>query len=303
MRQILAALMVGSLLAIGLPMSADAAPDPLTRAGYPQPRVFLEGQAWWTQAAGQPDQHLHLGECFPLNQTVGGGLRLDLRLLKHGTFGRSATLEIIDEFQTECLRFVPQVPADQADTTTFVRVNLDTTCFPDGYREIVMRWTVKQPNGNMFTVRQKLPLDIENGKPDSNQIRNEVYGGGWYDEINPFRDWEYAHALVRGPRGGDSAYSLAPRSGTFSLNVEGGRPVRSLETGASFVATLDPDFHNGNSGREILRVAAGYTGPLSIDTTRLSNGPHKLVMIECHEVAAEGKTFCGVVVLPFTVAN
>ena len=303
LRTILTALLAASFLAIGLPIGpARAAPDPVTCSGYAQPRVFLEGQAWWTEG-GQPDQHLHLGACFPLNQTVRGVLNLDIRLLKHNTLGRTATLEIIDEFQTACLRSIPQVPADQANTTTFVRVALDTTCFPDGYREVMLRWTVKQPSGNMFTVRQAIPLDIENGKPDTNQTRNRVYGGGWYDEVNPVRDWEYAHAYVRGPKGGTSAYSLAPRSGTFTLNVEGGRAVRPPETGKSFVATLDPDFHNGNGGTEILRAPARYIGPLSIDTTRLTNGPHKLVLIECHEVAAEGKTFCGVVALPFIVAN
>ncbi|MGI8424996.1 MAG: hypothetical protein ACR2NO_12940 [Chloroflexota bacterium] len=187
-------------------------------------------------------------------------LNLDLRQLKHGTLGRTTMLVIGDELGNKCLRSVPQVPADQANTTTFVRVALDTTCFPDGYRDITMRWTVKQPNGNMFTVRQALPLNIENGKPDTNQTRNHVYGGGWYDEVNPVRDWEYAHAFVRGARGGDSAYSLTPRSGTFTLNVEGGRAVRPPETGKSFVATLDPDFHNGDRGMEILRVAARYIG-------------------------------------------
>ena len=303
LRTILTALLVASFLAIGLPIgSAQAAPDPVTCSGYPQPRVFLEGQAWWTEG-GQPDQHLHLGECFPLNQTVGGVLRLDLRLLKHNTLGRTTMLVISDELGNQCLRSVPVVPADQANTTTFVRVALDTTCFPDGYRDIVLRWTVKQPNGNMFTARQALPLNIENGTPDTNQIRNYVLGGGWYDEKNPVRGWEYAHAIVRAARGGNSAYSLAPRSGTFTLNVEGGRAVRGPETGKSFVATLDPDFHNGHAGMEVLRAAARYIGPLSIDTTRLTNGPHKLVLIECHEVAAEGKTFCGVVALPFTVSN
>jgi hypothetical protein len=284
------------------PAAALAAPDPLTCAGYPGPRVFLEAQSWWTQAPGQMDQHLHMGTCFPLNQTVSGVVSFDVRLMKHGALGRTIFFRIHDDLGTECHRSHPEVSNTDPNGMVITHVEVDTSCFRDGYRAIFFNWTVKQPNGNRFIVRQNIPVDIENGKADLNWRANTLMGGSSFEEPR-LRDWNYANSLILGGQGKASAYSVEPRAGEFSLRLKTTQPPRADITERSFVATVDPDFHNGNPGTEVLRTDGGYQGPLSIDSTALANGAHRLVLIECQEVASEGKVLCGVLAVPFVVQN
>jgi len=303
---ILAAVLLCVSAAMGLsavrPDAALAAPDPLTCAGYPDSRVFLEAQSWWTQGRGEQVQHLHLGTCFPLNQTVSGVVAFDVRLMKHGALGRTIFFRIHDETEIECHRSHPEVASADPNGMVITHVALDTRCFKDGYRGLIFNWTVKQPNGNRFIVRERLGVDIENGKPDTNWNANELMGGSSFEEPTKI-DWHYANAIIRGGQGKTSAYSMAPRSGDFTLALKATPGPMPGFTERSFVGTIDPDFHNGYAGTEVLSEAGGYQGPLTIDTTAFANGVHRLVLIECHEVVSQGKILCGVLAVPFVVQN
>ena len=49
-----------------------AEPEPLTCAGYPSPRLFVDSQAWWTQTPGTDGSdfgHIHTGACIPERET------------------------------------------------------------------------------------------------------------------------------------------------------------------------------------------------------------------------------------------
>jgi hypothetical protein len=76
----------------------------------------------------------------------------------------------------------------------------------------------------------------------------------------------------------------------------------------SYLFTIDPDFRAQPAARgSVLRQGRGtFEGRLRIDTTKLSNGLHKLVMI-AHARHINGRapdgTNSGVEVLPFWVRN
>jgi hypothetical protein len=70
--------------------------------------------------------------------------------------------------------------------------------------------------------------------------------------------------------------------------------------------TLDPDFHAvpQNQGTVLPQDADGLPATtLAIDTTRLTNGPHKLRLRSDCDAPAQGSVNSGVLVVPFTVDN
>jgi hypothetical protein len=306
MRRIVIA--IAFLLGTLFPSTALAAPNPQTCAGYPQPRVYMAGQDWWTPIAGLPDDpyvgkmgHLHLEECFPLYQRIGGTLGLDIFFVEHHNRGVGKDFRIHDDLGKECYRTNVVVPTDANGNGSLLKhIDVDTSCFADGFRNIVMSWRIVQPNGNRMIVRQEAPVTIDNGKADNNWKTNFTLGGGWYKENDgtTSRDWGYAHGVILG------FYPLTPRSGSWTLQVLYGRHPRSSAVREEFGrATIDPDFHHGNPGTVVQNVAGGYKGPLTIDTTRFANGLHRLVLIECTNIPAESKEHCGVQAITFTVEN
>jgi len=82
----------------------------------------------------------------------------------------------------------------------------------------------------------------------------------------------------------------------------GGAPVTSHR------AHVDPDFHAGSAGWIVRQGRGSFEGRLSIDTTQLANGVHKLVLVanarklSRRDRVANG-TSSGVQVIPFVVSN
>jgi hypothetical protein len=308
MRRAISAVIVGTLLIVASTGSVSAAPNPTSCAGYPQPRVYMAGPDRWQPIAGLPDDpyvgkigHLHMEECFPLYQRVSGTLGLDIFFVEHHNEGVGKDFRIHDDLGKECFRTNVVVPVDSAGNGSLLKhIDLNTTCFADGFRNIVMSWRIVQPNGNRMIVRQEAPVTIDNGKADNNWKTNFTLGGGWYKENDgsTARDWGYAHGVILG------FYPLTPRSGSWTLQVLYGRHPRSSAVREEFGrATIDPDFHHGYGGVVVQNVAGGYKGPLTIDTTRFTNGLHRLVLIECTNIPAENKEHCGVQAITFVVAN
>lgn len=91
-----------------------ALPDPartLTAAsncaGWPEPRIYVEGQAWFTRPGEDIDvdsSHLHVGACVPHRQRVRGALTLHVLVQKH-QFPDNATarapVDLSFEFKTQ----------------------------------------------------------------------------------------------------------------------------------------------------------------------------------------------------------
>jgi hypothetical protein len=92
------------------------------------------------------------------------------------------------------------------------------------------------------------------------------------------------------------------------------RPKVKMQSGSGGVrvtshrAHVDPDFHMGSAGWIVKRGPGPFKGRLAIDTTKLADGWHKLVLISNakkvsrRDRAADG-TSSGVQVIPFLVSN
>ncbi len=77
-------------------------------------------------------------------------------------------------------------------------------------------------------------------------------------------------------------------------------------TVASREARLDPDFHANppNPGAVLLSGSGEFNGRLTIDTTGLPNGTHKLFLRSvCHDLHGRGSDIHGILTVPFLVGN
>ena len=99
-------------LAAAAPASAD--PNPVTCAGYPEPREYLGSQSWWTDlqldfsgAHGGLTEHSHSETCFPLYQVVDGTVRFDIRSKLRNLQGEHARVRIQDGSTTLAQRDTP----------------------------------------------------------------------------------------------------------------------------------------------------------------------------------------------------
>jgi hypothetical protein len=137
-------------------------------------------------------------------------------------------------------------------------------------------WVVRTENGN--------------AAGSSRDATGAVVGRGWYENEG------YQNPDIR---------AMAPIlggtvSGTWTVNVRLGAGGGGFPPTFS-AAYVDPDFHMGSEGWKLLARSSAYLGSLTIDTTRLANGPHRLVLRV--ESEHNGETLDGLLVLPFKVSN
>lgn len=296
-RSILAALAIlivgsSSWLASGAP--ALAAPDPLACTGYPEPRVFIESQAWW-RPLGQTGfgEHIHLGTCFPIGQMVRGTLELDLRVMLHDQLpgSRVTLLRAGTESVTLLEQSIDLRPDASGHATAWYHVGLDTRKVAEGRREF--RFTANmsaRPDGKrqFETSGWQTTVDNDPAVAGSNYRSHlGIEARGWYSGAN------YTNARLDAP-------PPATVSGTWTFNVRldagsGGTPVTAHSV------HVDPDFHAGSAGRVLRSGVGAYRGAVSIDTKTLTNGRHKLVLIS-HSDIATGRA-SGIQVVTFNVSN
>ncbi|MGQ0609195.1 MAG: CBM96 family carbohydrate-binding protein [Chloroflexota bacterium] len=266
-----------------------------TCEGYPEPRVFLEVQDWWTPIPGlEPIQqgHLHMGTCFPLGQTVSGTVEFDIRILLHDNLGTIQRVKMQnDKSKNSVLDYINLTPPGAGDFVHWHYATVDTTLMPDGMR--LFRWYVDlvHANGNLQTTRGGWPVRVENGLLDED-MKNaaKLKFSGWYREAD-LTDWGYQLADI-------GSLPLTPISGVWT-------PTVTFDNNGGFAVTqhraaIDPDFHAGDPGMTVLEATGPYSGPLSIDTGALTPGRHRLVLITTTTLADEEHV--GVAVIPFEVA-
>ena len=281
-------------------------PDPLTCAGYPEPRVFLEAQGWWkgngvtshVGANAPVGAHVHVGTCFPWGQPVSGVVEFDVRIMLHDNPGELYRLrpqvwyEGGDSVQNEV--FYGQTFAEP-DVTLWQHVAIDTTQIPyDGFQEMRFFTEVRHTDGADQYASTGWHLLLTNGrpvnhyKPDS-QAAQFTEGRGWYEG-----DANYTNA-----RWEDVALTQ-PVSGIWSPDLQ----MTAGSGGASVTfhgLYIDPNFHAGSQGIVIKAGLGSWDGPIAIDTRTLSNGLHKLVL-RADASVADG-TNSGLIVVPFIVQN
>lgn len=283
----------------GLVAPGAQAADPVGCTGYAQPRIFIEAQDWWNPIPVLGGQgHVHMGMCWPVAQTIGGRITFHVRIVFHHNIGTLDMIKLQDD-RSHLLahRFLSIRPPDGEDTTVWQTFVIDTRRVPDGRR--LFRWYARfrQPNGNIEFARAGWVLNVENGRVNVNGAPSGYFqGSGWYKEARPPSNWGYQTAIIKSgiPRGAVRGI-WRPR---VSMGCNGCRPQ------SFWFATIDPDFHQGNRGWIFAKGAGDFSGALAINTTRLENGPHKLVLISAsRRMLPTVRQHNGVLAIPFTVAN
>lgn len=313
------------------PMSAAAqSPDPATCTGYPEPRVAKESQSWWSQGAGlanpQPnddltgrDEHAHIKVCVPYDKPVSGVVRFDLDMQIHempgGVIHRAriqdrgeSTLindDLVDETRPVC--------APTGNCRYVHTVFLKTDALATGKHEFRFHNEIKRPDGARSLATNGWNICIRSCVP-------EVLGGGravfapeeegrgrWFEAPPSTTDYGYNNARLRTAlpyANGASTPLLGQWCPTIrTMTGSGGRPIVR-----SFVS-VDPRFHdysvpghpNGWPGMVVVDEPNSINRPVCIDTTRLTDGMHKLY-IRGDGQAATGKQG-GVYVIPFLSRN
>ena len=297
----LAALLVLGTAAVYAPVAA-ADPNPITCAGYAQNRVFLEAQGWWTKPGlpvGMASEHVHVATCFPWKQTLGGLVRFDVRVMVHNlepgstlkrtrihTYnGGGSTLATIEWGNYVCL-------AD--DCTLWKTVYVDTKRSRyDGRQEFRFLTSVGRPDGREIHVSTRWQAYLSNGKTVRNYRSSDNYMGaaGWYT------DRGYQTALM------PSGIPLAPVAGVWTPSVKLAHGSDAFTSTRHFVA-VDPNFHMGMAGTVVKEGAGEYSGKVGVDTTRLSNGAHRLIIrVDQNGTQGTAGTVSGAFAIPFTVQN
>jgi hypothetical protein len=312
-----------ALLTLGLAAPASAAPDPTTCTDYAEPRVFLEAQDWWkpTVSGTEDFGHVHLGICFPLGQPVAGTVHFDFKVQLHDNPGllTNVRIHLLDgngqNHQVVSVKVnqtaAQHCPATPDQCVWIIPVDLPTTvATTDGYANFRPAAIVTHPGsgGTKQFAGAAWPLDLANG---GRLVKNaisplRIAGSSWYQG-----------ALY------NEAEFLSPLPATVSGMWT---PLVAMHPGAGGIAvkhsfaSIDPAFHNvpPYAGQVLLDRAGPFKGTLSIDTTQLANGPHKLFLrsdAPCDGMTGsncglkpEGgsnnvSTHSSVQVIPFIVAN
>jgi hypothetical protein len=298
------------------------APDDYPSRVYPEPRIFLESQGWWSPgrtAPGGASTHIHVGLCFPQgaawNADADGKVRLDFRIMLHNVSNYR-----VSRFRggIACCDSIPRGGAGFDDTSAETKA-LIASAMPNGHVYVTKildvhgagsdgrkeaRFTVALTNArNGRRSFQSAGWQSYIDNPDSDVVAHYrshdfVTARGWYEGFG------YTNAAYR-----DLYSSVSPPtvSGVWRPKVKmapgaGGAPVTSHR------AHIDPDFHAGSAGWIVRRGRGSFEGQLSIDTTQLANGVHKLVLVanarklSRRDRVANG-TSSGVQVIPFVVSN
>jgi hypothetical protein len=202
-----------------------------------------------------------------------------------------------DDESTDWIKYNPNYkPASGIDSTYWHTFYFDTNKMPDGVR--FFRWYafLTHTNGNTEVGRAGWPLNVQNGKTDKGSINPVRFqGSGWYKEASNGTDWGYQTAFV------NSGIPTAPVKGiwrpsvTFSCN--------GCSNFAGYLATIDPDFHNGSAGKIVLQGSGKWSGQLNIDTTKLTNGKHRLFLSSTSKRSNPAAQHSGVLAFYFNVQN
>jgi len=288
--------LVAAVLAV--PTPSQAAPDPLTCTGYPEPRVFLEAQDWWkpTVSGTEDFGHVHLGMCFPLQKDangnfvkVSGTVHFDFVVQLHENPGllKNVRIHLLDgnggnhqvTSTTINQTAAQHCPATPDQCTWVIPQDLNTTVSAtDGFNNFRAAAIVMHPGdgGTKQFAGSAWGLYLNNGKPvrhysgmraSDGSAKPRTAGGNWYQgslyEQAEFNSWLPAE----------------PVSGLWMFNVLLDKGAGGTDVTHSF-ASLDPAFHAmpPYPGQVLLDQNAPYHGALTVDTTTLTNGPHKLFL-------------------------
>lgn len=294
------ALAVTALLPMAAPVAA--APDPVTCAGYPEPRVGVEIQGWWQDRTGEefPGRHIHVYVCWPTG-VVSGVVGVDMKIQTHrqpaGNFFKR--LRATDGGGGDV--FTPMTSGFNAldangDMVQWVHKDISTDGLSSGLHEIRLAGYVRQTAGTASTgddfdqlVSSDLPLFVRSMSGGATS-RDYVEARGWYPGFN-YTNARYLKRL---------SDFLNPVPDLWTPTFQCASP--SGENADQMTVTLDPGFHVGNPGTTLFTYPGETTKKLSIDTTGLTLGTHKIVTLCAASANLSGHdgTSTGVLAINFT---
>lgn len=307
--------LVAAGLAVGvaavLLVSAEA-PNPVTCEGYPERRVFLENQSWVDPQPGDPSHpgtgkqgHIHISTCFPLMQEVTSDtLSLDFRVQMHNVPGIPTTF-VLNTYRVggrEGRMNIPyKTPCLVADCDFWMHVDFPLSEVTEsGWTEFHIYLHVRNTDGKIWYNLPRWWFNLQNGAPDSGNVNNVQIGGD---------TWLSADVVGEGS-GNYNKVIIAPED--YPWDFETGemipisgtwQPRIDFQSGTFGMVLIDPVLHANPPDRGlVVHEGDGSKQTLSIDTTELSDGIHRLTLISCDE-RPSGTDNCGVLVVRFLVDN
>ena len=276
---------------------------------YPEPRVFLESQAGWSDfdaTSYGASQHVHSGTCFPYMQAVDGIVTFDVRSMLHNLPGYMLLFVRIqfasDQDGIKNMKIIsPQQVCATTDCTFWNAVSVDVSGLPAG------TWEVRVHSEARLGVRTSKPQilatsgwqlcvrDCAGGRTP--QATDLPEGRGWYKDTTGS-----SKGYINGRYDSRTLPGVVSGTYCFPVNVLDGSGDEPTE--ASFVS-IDPAFHATPElpGLVLIDQPGEYRGPVCVDTTQLANGEHKLfIRSESTAAISTGKLY-GAFVVPFTVRN
>src|SRR3989344_275735 len=284
----------GSLLPAETPPYVDS-----NGKAYFDPRkIPVELQAWWVPNYG----HIHAAANLPLGQEVSGVLKFNVRMVIHNNPSTLKYLAVHTDRGT-----LPRIAINKkctyADGTTYTpskgdlncafnqEVSIDTAALksdgtpriPDGWREFRIRAETGTPDGKSFLNSSGVPLNVQNGKTDSNYTSQNkckakpytsLTGRSWYT------DFGYTNALI-------DCVPVAPVSGTLTLRIRAQEPSKHLNAvldRTHAIPAVGPWLEvKPRTGVVLFDKDGNFSAydvwqTISIDTKQLENGWHSLAV-------------------------
>jgi hypothetical protein len=287
------------------PSPSPTPPPPNTDtkcSGYAEHRQFVEAQGWWVRTPGENGTdfgHVHVGACIPERETISGFVPLNIRVILHDNPGTLRYVGIVVKGsgyeQTVAKPTTPNFTCPVGTCETWLSYNLDTRDFDySGRQEIRFRTIVDTPDGNSMHGGLNFQVVVDNGKAVNDYQREpHLRGKGWYSTAGYCEATFISVPVPDAPVGGTWSPTVAMiEHNTGTVN----EPV------SHHTIRIDPDFHAGIDGTIVEDGDKTFQGTVPIDTTRLSNGAHRLVLrSDC--ATPSGSTNAGVLVIPFDVQN
>ncbi len=302
---------------IGAP-AADPGVQGLGEGMYPERRVFLEGQSWWSDRT----RHAHLGACVPADQTLSGPVTTNYRIEFHEMTGYASRM--FQKVSTDTCSTCGEVETFRNSTSAAYRNDapsstthwLTTTYDPaaasdhSGWQAVKQRLEIKVSDGTVRPAIRYMAY-INNGKSVDHYSRAWTDAYGWHSVP------KYAHSILlpatRSPYSGTVPTGSISGVYTFTVRHESTTDGVSHNITAWDVS-IDPALHADpprigrvlGSGATSCQIGKGTCqGPTTtykVDTTTLSNGVH-WVAVFSHNIVNSAQESTGVLKFPIDVRN
>lgn len=294
-------------------------------AGCRAGEVFQDSQDWWMHVDPAKDfGHVHTQVCFPLlarfaqpramqvttalHANPGTLYRVDVQVVGSGP---TRDIGCNDTYAIQCmpmrrtLKTCVQTGGTLVDHGATCRWTDTLTIDPrringSGLQQFRFRAFVREPDGTGARTSTSLHAYVVNDRPARTLYTDHggydyLRGRGWYT------DAQYASAYLEG-----ASQLLRPIRGVWTPtihfqpgeNFDGTPPMRM----SGYFVGLDSDFHHDRPGVIVAQGNGEYHGPVRIDTTKLTNGWHRL-FLKGEQRMPDGHTNAGVLATYFFVQN